>query len=58
MNKNETVPEYEAPRIEDHGSLTEMTAAIGPFGKFDATYNVGEAIPSGGKYGTSTHSTP
>ncbi len=40
--------EYEAPRIEDHGDLTELTAAGHPNGVFDANYSVGTPIPSGG----------
>jgi hypothetical protein len=48
MENDRTVPEYETPRIEDHGNLTELTAAGSPYGTFDASYNIGEAIPPGG----------
>ena len=54
MEKNTTVPEYEAPRIEDHGNLTELTAAGSPYGSFDASYNAGEPIPSGGAGNSTT----
>ncbi len=40
--------EYEAPRIEDHGDLTELTAAGHIHGNFDANYHQGEEQPSGG----------
>jgi len=53
MEKNKTVPEYEMPRIEDHGNLTELTASVGSYGTFDKTFNAGEPIPVG-KIGTST----
>jgi hypothetical protein len=44
MDENKTVPEYETPRIEDHGDLTELTAA-GSIGKYaDATIYAGETI--------------
>jgi hypothetical protein len=52
-NNNNAVPEYETPRIEDHGNLTELTAAGHPYGKFDANYLEGENVPPGGG-GTST----
>jgi len=31
----ETPPEYETPRIEDHGDLTELTAASKPGNHID-----------------------
>jgi len=52
MEKSTDTTEYEAPRIEDHGDLTELTAEIGKYGKFDATYTAGTTIPP--NYGTST----
>ena len=54
MEKDTTVPEYETPRIEDHGNLTELTAAGSPYGTFDATYNAGESIPPGGAGNSTT----
>ena len=51
MEKSTDTIEYEAPRIEDHGDLTELTAAIGIHGHFDASFKEGEPIPSA--YGTS-----
>lgn len=48
MKKSTDTIEYEAPRIEDHGDLTELTAAGHPGGVFDANYNAGEVIPPGG----------
>jgi hypothetical protein len=53
MENDNTLPEYEIPRIEDHGNLTELTAAGHLYGSFDANYHKGEAIPPGGP-GTST----
>jgi len=35
MEKTAAATQYEAPQIEDHGSLTQLTASIGPFRKFD-----------------------
>jgi hypothetical protein len=48
MEKSIETTEYEAPRIEDHGDLAELTAAGHPAGSFDANYNRGEPIPPGG----------
>jgi hypothetical protein len=48
MEKITETSDYEAPRIEDHGDLTELTAGGHPAGHFDASYTVGEAIPTGG----------
>jgi hypothetical protein len=48
MEKNTETTGYEAPRIEDHGDLTELTAAGQPAGHFDANYNEGQSIPPGG----------
>jgi hypothetical protein len=53
MEKDIATPEYETPRIEDHGNLTELTAAGSPYGNFDANYSAGSPIPPGGA-GTST----
>lgn len=50
MEKKTDTVEYEAPRIEDHGDLTELTAAIGTHGHFDASFKSGEPIPP--VYGT------
>jgi hypothetical protein len=33
--------EYETPRIEDHGDLAELTAAVGNNGGLDGSYPVG-----------------
>jgi hypothetical protein len=54
MENNKTTPEYETPRIEDHGNLTELTAAGSPYGSFDATYTVGTPIPPGGAGNSTT----
>jgi hypothetical protein len=48
MEQSTQTSEYEAPRIEDHGDLAELTAAHHPYGVFDANYSAGTAIPSGG----------
>ena len=48
MEKNIETTEYEAPRIEDHGDLAELTAAGNPTGTFDANYSQGTPIPPGG----------
>ena len=48
MEKDTDTTEYEAPRIEDHGDLTELTAAGHPNGVFDANYTQGQPIPPGG----------
>jgi len=48
MEKSTDMTEYEAPRIEDHGDLTELTAAGHPEGVFDANYTAGSPIPPGG----------
>jgi hypothetical protein len=50
MEKNTETTEYEAPRIDDHGDLTELTAAIGHNGTFDGEFKKGQPIPS--NYGT------
>jgi hypothetical protein len=49
MEKITEANEYEAPRIEDHGDLTELTAAQSAGGFFDANYKVGLPIPPGFK---------
>jgi hypothetical protein len=48
MEKSIETTQYEAPRIEDHGDLAELTAAGSPAGTFDANYKQGELIPPGG----------
>ncbi|HXA55258.1 MAG TPA: lasso RiPP family leader peptide-containing protein [Solirubrobacteraceae bacterium] len=48
MEKSIETTEYEAPRIEDHGDLTELTAAGHMGGRFDKTYYENELIPPGG----------
>jgi hypothetical protein len=48
MENNNSATEYETPRIEDHGDLTELTAAGHPSGVFDANYSQGMPIPPGG----------
>jgi hypothetical protein len=48
MKKNTDTTEYETPRIEDHGDLTELTAAGHTHGHFDANYLTVEEIPLGG----------
>jgi len=54
MEKDTTQPEYEAPRIADHGNLTELTAAGAPYGNFDANYTAGQPIPPGGAGNSTT----
>lgn len=48
MEKDIAVPAYEAPRIEDHGDLTELTAAgsVGSF--FDGEFTVHKGEGTGG----------
>jgi hypothetical protein len=46
--ENAETKDYEAPRIEDHGDLAELTAAGSPAGVFDANYTAGQPIPPGG----------
>jgi hypothetical protein len=38
MEKKTDTTEYEAPRIEDHGDLTELTAAGNVGSTFDAEF--------------------
>lgn len=38
MENNTDTTEYEAPRIEDHGDLTELTAAGNVGTTFDSTF--------------------
>jgi hypothetical protein len=48
MEKNTDTTEYETPRIEDHGDLTELTAA-GSVGKtFDAEFTAKAGESSAG----------
>jgi hypothetical protein len=44
MEKNIDTPEYETPRIEDHGDLTELTAAGSTGPNADATIFTGEPV--------------
>jgi hypothetical protein len=44
MEKNADLTEYEAPRIEDHGDLTELTAATSEGTVADATIYAGESV--------------
>lgn len=48
MEKITETTEYETPRIEDHGDLTELTAAGHAKGHFDAVYTTLEEVPAGG----------
>lgn len=48
MEKITDTTEYEAPRIEDHGDLTELTAAGHPYGHSDGNYSTGQLLPPGG----------
>jgi hypothetical protein len=52
MEKNTDLPAYETPRIEDHGDLTELTAAGHPEGLSDGNYSVGQQLPAGGGAGS------
>jgi hypothetical protein len=52
MEKITDVTEYETPRIEDHGDLTELTAAGHPEGISDGNYGIGQTLPPGGAGGT------
>ncbi len=45
MEKQTDTTEYEAPRIEDHGDLTELTAAVGTKGTFDQSFTAGYVDP-------------
>jgi len=54
MEKNtSTVPEYETPRIEDHGDLTELTAAGAVGAYFDGEFTVHKGEGTGGHLQTS-----
>jgi hypothetical protein len=53
MEKNTDTTEYEAPRIEDHGDLTELTAA-GSVGSFlDGEFTAHKGESTGGHLQTS-----
>lgn len=52
MEKNTDTTEYETPRIEDHGDLTELTAGKNHGTVLDATF------PVGFPYGEVTLTTP
>lgn len=45
MEKNTDTIEYQAPRIEDHGDLTELTAATTTGAYFDGNFTQGQPIP-------------
>lgn len=45
MEKITEAIEYEAPRIEDHGDLTELTAGQSAGNFFDKNFKQGEPIP-------------
>jgi hypothetical protein len=47
MDKNTETTEYETPRIEDHGDLTELTAATHSGGYLDGNYSVGTPLSQG-----------
>lgn len=47
MEKNTDTTEYEVPRIEDHGDLTELTAATHNGGFLDGTYAGGTPLSQG-----------
>ncbi|HEX4436227.1 MAG TPA: lasso RiPP family leader peptide-containing protein [Solirubrobacteraceae bacterium] len=53
MEKDKMVPEYEAPRIEDHGDLTELTAAGSTGAFFDGEFTVHKGEGTGGHLQTS-----
>ena len=53
MEKNTTAPEYEVPRIEDHGDLTELTAAGSVGAYFDGEFTVHKGEGTGGHLQTS-----
>jgi hypothetical protein len=40
MEKNTDTTQYETPRIEDHGDLTELTAAGNVGSSFDGEFTV------------------
>jgi hypothetical protein len=48
MEKKTDTTDYETPLIEDHGDLTELTAASHRGSTFDATYTVGTTVPPTG----------
>jgi hypothetical protein len=47
MEKNIDATEYEVPRIEDHGDLTELTAATHSGGYLDGSYGAGTPLSQG-----------
>jgi hypothetical protein len=47
MEKNTDTTEYEAPRIEDHGDLTELTAATHNGSVLDGNYATGTPLSQG-----------
>ncbi len=51
-DQQKSTPEYEAPRIKDHGDLTELTAGRTNGSQLDA------AFPVGTPYGDITLTTP
>lgn len=47
MDKITETTEYETPRIEDHGDLTELTAATHNGGYLDGNYSQGTPLSQG-----------
>jgi hypothetical protein len=47
MEKKTDTTEYEAPRIEDHGDLTELTAATHHGNSLDGNYPSGTLLSQG-----------
>jgi hypothetical protein len=50
MEKSTDTTEYEAPRIEDHGNLAELTAAghVGVYADAEVTLKKGESLAGSG----------
>jgi hypothetical protein len=53
MDNNMNVREYETPRIEDHGDLTELTAAGSVGSYFDGEFTVHKGEGTSGHLQTS-----
>jgi hypothetical protein len=53
MEKNTDTTEYETPRIEDHGDLTELTAAGSVGANFDGEFTVHKGESTSGHLQTS-----
>lgn len=52
MDKHTETAEYEAPRIADHGDLTELTAAGGTGAFFDGEFTVHKGESTSGHLST------